>query len=183
MRTATFRFSESGGSVPEPLHRIAFPVEILTKPSFTEKPFFSLKTLAEVSAPKKIFNPPTPPENSPIRCGHPPGPSAPPVLETPPTLSIKNRPPPLPRRVGPPIPFPEQKKKISETSAKKLLRRIPFQKIQNCNVEGRRTLPWRPRRPWRPWRPASGVPGLASLASRAPCGAIPKNQGWDLLVG
>ena len=46
MRTATFQFSESGGSLNGPdLFRIAFPVEILAKPPFTElPPPFSLKT-------------------------------------------------------------------------------------------------------------------------------------------
>ena len=71
---------------------------------------------------KKIFSPP-PQKNSPIRRRHPPGPSAPPVLENPPPLlgfSIKNRSPqPAPGASDSPFPFPEPKKiKISETSTK-----------------------------------------------------------------
>ena len=62
MRTATFQFSESGGFTesPEPLHWIAFPVEILTKtpphwiasPLFTEKLFFTEKCFV-ASPPRK----------------------------------------------------------------------------------------------------------------------------------
>ena len=36
--------------------------------------------LMDISAPKKYLPPPPPPRNSPIRCRHPPGPSAPPSL-------------------------------------------------------------------------------------------------------
>ena len=57
---------------------------------------------------KKYLAPPP----SPIRCRHPPGHSAPPLLETPPLLgfSIKNRPPPPPGASDSPFRLPEPKK-------------------------------------------------------------------------
>ena len=69
-------------------------------------PFTVKKTWWTFRPRKKIFSPPPP--NSPMCCRHPPGPSAPPVRETPP-LGTFNSPPP-PRTADSPFPLPEQKK-------------------------------------------------------------------------
>ena len=63
MRTATFQFSESGGSVngPNLFTELPFPVEILTKPLIhwiasplcTENPFFSLRSASSASPSQK----------------------------------------------------------------------------------------------------------------------------------
>ena len=60
MKTATFQFSESGSSVNGP-NLFTEPVEILTKPSFTESPppfslknpFFTEKCFVASPSPKK----------------------------------------------------------------------------------------------------------------------------------
>ena len=55
--------------------------------------------------------------NSPIRHRHPPGPAAPPLLETPPPLwdfQKKNRTPTTSQRLGLPLPPPRAEKKIKK---------------------------------------------------------------------
>ena len=75
--------------------------------------------LVDISAPKKKIDPPPP--QFPNSAQNPPGPSAPPVLETHPLLrfSKKKTTPPPSRGLGLPLPPPwAEKKKISETPTK-----------------------------------------------------------------
>ena len=108
----------SAGAPPQQLHAepqqitTYSPEEITVPISWKSLPY---ALLGGHFGPEKTYLAHPAPPNLPIRCTHPPGPSAPPVLETPPPprlFSIKNRSPsPLPAPQTPPSPSPSRKKK------------------------------------------------------------------------